>query len=190
MVERRALVVEVDAATQLGLLGFLRARGFQCVAVSSADEAQEALAEGSFSFTLVDLGGNGADATEMAQCLKLRGRNSGPIIAIASRRHGTVAAALEVDAVLHKPLSLDELQQAVDKLVRPQAEALGPEELAEASHPDRVEGVLRQHLREHAEGSDRRLQLVGHVPEEPRAEPREPPFAKRVAQKGHAASQG
>jgi two-component system, NtrC family, response regulator AtoC len=139
MVERRALVVEVDAATQLGLLGFLRARGFQCVAVSSADEAQEALAEGSFSFTLVDLGGNGADTTEMAQCLKLRGRNSGPIIAIASHRHGSVAAALEVEAVLHKPLSLDELQQAVDKLVRPQAEALGPA-------PEQLGGRIRREM--------------------------------------------
>src|SRR5207249_10670433 len=90
MTERRALVVEVDAATQLGLLGFLRVRGYLCVAVSSAAEAQEALTDGSFSFTLVDLTSNGTDAGELIQCLKLRGRNSGPIIAV--RTVATTAA--------------------------------------------------------------------------------------------------
>jgi two-component system response regulator AtoC len=140
MTERRALVVEVDAATQLGLLGFLRVRGYQCVAVSSPDEALEALTDGSFSFTLVDLGGNGTDATDMLQCLKLRGRNSGPTIAVTDRRdNGLDAAALDVEAVLHKPLNLDELQQAIDTLVRPQAEALGP-------GPEQVAGRIRREM--------------------------------------------
>ena len=49
-------MVEVDAATQAGLLGSLQARGYQCMFVSSSDEALEALADGSFSVTLVDLG--------------------------------------------------------------------------------------------------------------------------------------
>ncbi len=140
MTERRALVVEVDAATQLGLLGFLRVRGYLCVAVSSATEAQEALTDGSFSFTLVDLTSNGTDAGELIQCLKLHGRNSGPIIAVADRRNnGRDAASLEVEAVLHKPLNLDELQQAIDKLVRPQAEALGPA-------PEQVAGRIRREM--------------------------------------------
>src|SRR2546422_572170 len=140
MTERRALVVEVDAATQLGLLGFLRVRGYLCVAVSSAAEAREALADGSFSFTLVDLTSNGTDAAELIQCLKVHGRNSGPIIAVADRRNnGRDAASLEVEAVLHKPLNLDELQQAIDKLVRPQAEALGPA-------PEQVAGRIRREM--------------------------------------------
>src|SRR6266404_5743608 len=119
MTERRALVVEVDAATQLGLLGFLRARGYQCTAVSSTEEAVEALEDGgAFSFTLVDLSGNGADGPELIRSLKVRGRNAGPIIAVADRHHnGLDAALLDVDAVVHKPLSLDELQQAIDRLV-------------------------------------------------------------------------
>jgi two-component system, NtrC family, response regulator AtoC len=127
MTERKALVVEVDAPTQLGLLGFLRVRGYQCVAVSSAEEALEALADSNFTFTLVDLGGNGTDAADMLQCLKLRGRNSGPTIAITDRRDESLdAAALDVEAVLRKPLNLDELQQAIDTLVRPQGEGVGP----------------------------------------------------------------
>jgi len=124
MTERRALVVEVDAATRFGLLGFLRARGYQYVAASSPDEAQEALTNGHFTFTVVDLSGNGTDVTQLIECLRLRGQNSGPIIAVSNRREQ--AAAIGVEAVLHKPLSLDELQQAIDKLVRPQAEAPGP----------------------------------------------------------------
>jgi len=127
MTERRALVVEVDTATQLGLLGFLRARGFQCVAASSSDEAQDALTDNTFSFTLVDLSSNGGDVTELMECLKLRGQNSGPIIAVSNRHDdGFAGVPIEAEAMLHKPLSLDELQQAIDKVVRPQAEALGP----------------------------------------------------------------
>jgi two-component system response regulator AtoC len=140
MTERRALVVEVDVAAQMGLLGFLRARGYQCLAVSSADEAVEALTDGNFSFTLIGLTGDGADAPEVIRCLKLRGRNSGPVIAVADRSsNGLSAASLEVDAVLHKPLSLDELQQTIDHLVRPQAEALGPV-------PEQAAGRIRREM--------------------------------------------
>ncbi len=127
MTERKALVVEVDAATQPGLLGFLRVRGYQCLSVASADEARVALANDSFSFTLVNLNGDEAGAAELIQCLKVHGRNSGPIIGVADHRdNGLHTVSLDVEAVLHKPLSLDELQQAIDKLVHPQAEALVP----------------------------------------------------------------
>jgi len=126
MTEQRALVVQVDAVTQLGVLGFLRARGYQCVAASSPDEAQEALTNGNFAFTLVDLSGNGTDARQLRECLRVRGQNSGPIIAVSNSREDTPVTPIEVEAVLHKPLRLDELQQAIDKLVRPQAEALVP----------------------------------------------------------------
>jgi len=128
MIERRALVVEVDAATQLGLSGFLRVRGYQCAAVASTDEALEALTDGSFSFTLVDLNGNnGTDAAALIRRLKLPGHRSGPIIAVAGRPDsGLDTGTLEVDAVLHKPLNLDELEQTIHNLVRPQAESRGP----------------------------------------------------------------
>src|SRR5437016_10124147 len=139
MTERRALVVEVDAATRLGLLGFLRARGYQCVAASSPDEVQEALRTGNFAFTLVDLTGNGTDAAELIECLRLRGPKSGPIIAVSDRRDDTHVKPIEVEAVLHKPLSLDELQQAIDKLVRPQAEAPGPA-------PEPLGGLIRREM--------------------------------------------
>src|SRR5437867_5538411 len=140
MTERRALLVEVDAATQPDLLAFLRLRGYQCVAASSAEEAEDALAGASFSFTLVDLNGNGTDAAKLIQCLKLHGRNSGPIIAVADRRdNGLGAVSLEVETVLHKPPSLNELEHAIETLVRPQPEALGPA-------PEPMAGRIRREM--------------------------------------------
>src|SRR5712691_10117876 len=115
MVERRALLVGVHAATQRGLLGFLRIRGYEHVAVGSADEALEALADSGFCFTLVDPNGHGSDAAKLIARLKLHGQNSGPMIVIADRHDNALdAAPLEVEAVLSKPLSLDDLEEAID----------------------------------------------------------------------------
>ena len=133
-------MVEVDTATQLGLLSFLRVRGYECVAVSSAGEAMETLAEGTFSFTLVDLGNNGTDPAELIRRLKLHGRNSGPIIAVADRGDdGLHPAPLEVDTVLHKPLSLDDLQEVLDALVRPQPSTPAPS-------PDQTTSRIRREM--------------------------------------------
>src|SRR5881296_1127952 len=127
MTERKALLLEIDAATRLGLLSFLRLRGYQFVVVSSAGQALDVLADTSFSFTLVDLNSNGSDAAELLQCLKLHAKNSGPIIAVADRRdRGLDGVLRDVETVLHKPPSLEELQQAIDALARPEPEALGP----------------------------------------------------------------
>jgi two-component system, NtrC family, response regulator AtoC len=127
MTERRVLVLEVDAATQPAVLGFLRARGYQCTVSLSADEARDVLADGNFAFTVVDLSEGGSETGELMECLKLHGRESGPVVAISSRPEDSlVGAPFGVDAVIHKPVSLDEFQEAVDKLVRPQAEVLGP----------------------------------------------------------------
>jgi len=126
MAGRRALVVGSDAATQPGLLGFLRARGYQCVTASSPNETQEALAKGSFAFTLVDLSAKGTDPRQLRQSLVVGGENSGPVIAVSYGAEDMPALPIDAEAVLHKPLSLAELQQTVDKLVGPPPEALVP----------------------------------------------------------------
>jgi len=108
--------------------------------VSSTDEILEALAEGSFSFTIVDLSGDEAEAAELVECLRLRSGNSGPIIAVSNRRADRFAAApVQVEAMLTRPLSFDELQQAMDKLVQPQAETPEPT-------PERLDGRLRREM--------------------------------------------
>jgi two-component system, NtrC family, response regulator AtoC len=117
--DQRALLVEVDAATQLGLLGFLRGRGYQCLTVSSTGEALQALEDGSFGCTVVDLSNAATAGAGLVQCLKLRSPNSGAIIAITDRDNGVEAVSPEVEAVLHKPLGLAELQQVIDNLTRP-----------------------------------------------------------------------
>jgi len=140
MAEQRALVVEPSAATQLGLLGLLRARGYECVGASSPQEVLEALADGDFNFTLLDLGDDGAASKELVECLKLADHNAGPIIAIANRPDDSFATApFEVAAMLYKPLTLDELQPAIDKFVRPQAEMLGPA-------PEQPAGRIRREM--------------------------------------------
>jgi two-component system, NtrC family, response regulator AtoC len=130
MIEQKALVVEVDPGTQLGLLGFLRGRGYQCLAVASAGEALQALADSSFGCTLIDLSGAETVEAGMIQCVKLRSPNSGAVIAITDRHHDRVdAASLEVEAVLHKPLNLAELEQVIDDCIRPaDAHSLAPEQ--------------------------------------------------------------
>jgi two-component system, NtrC family, response regulator AtoC len=125
MIERRALLIQSDSPPQLDLINFLRSRGYQCVVASSSEEIVDALAEGSFSFTLVDLNGNGAGA-KLVDGLKTRFRNSGPIIAI-SNHDGFGAPPTDVDATLQKPLSFAELQTAIEALGRPDPLATAPE---------------------------------------------------------------
>jgi two-component system, NtrC family, response regulator AtoC len=126
MTRQRALVVGSDAATQVGLLGFLRARGYQCVTAASPNETQEALEKGRFAFTVVDLNANDPDPSQLRRSLVIGRDNSGPVIAVSYGAEDTPSIPIEAEAVLHKPLSLEELQQTVDKLVRPPAEALMP----------------------------------------------------------------
>ena len=129
MVEHKALIVEVDAGTQLGLLGFLRGRGYQCLTVASAGEALQALADNTFDCTVIDLSGAETVEAGMILCLKLRSPNAGPVIAITDRySDGIDATSLEVEAVLHKPLNLSELEQVIDDCVRPlETHGLAPE---------------------------------------------------------------
>src|SRR5689334_22766151 len=126
MTGQRALVVGSDAAAQVGLLGFLRAQGYQCVTATSPNETQEALAKGNFAFTVVDLSSNDTDPSQLRRSLVVGGDNSGPVIAVSYGGEDSPSIPIEAEAVLHKPLSLEELQQTVDKLVRPPAEALIP----------------------------------------------------------------
>jgi two-component system, NtrC family, response regulator AtoC len=140
-IERRALVVEIDGRTQPELLSLLRARGYECVEVSSMGEALQALGDGSFSVTLVDLDGIGTDdEVAVIRSLKVGGRNSGPIIAITNRDgNGAGTAVLGVEAVLNKPVSLEELEQAIDTPIRLPVEALG-------LSPEQIDGRIRNEM--------------------------------------------
>jgi two-component system response regulator AtoC len=118
--EKRALLIDIDPATQPGLLGFLRGRAYQCITVSSTEAALQAISDTSFGCTLVDLSSAATSQAALIQCLKLRQPNAGPIIAITDQRDKRVdAISPEVEAVLHKPLGLTELQSVIDNLSPP-----------------------------------------------------------------------
>jgi two-component system response regulator AtoC len=139
MTEQKALMIGVDSPTQLALLDLLRDRGYRCIAAASPEEAQEALTKGNFAFTLVDLSANDDDGRHLRECLGGRGQNSGPIIAVSNGLEDGAVTPIEAEAVLHKPLSLEELQQAIDKVVRPHVEALVPA-------PDQLGGQIRREM--------------------------------------------
>ena len=137
MTEQRALVVDADPMIEQELLGFLRGRGYEGLAVSSTGEALRALADNSFDCTLVDLSKAATPEAGLLQCLRLRNPSSGPIIAITDLHYGVDAGSIEVDAVLHKPLRLAELQHVIDNLVRPPA-------VMYSSNLEQMDGRLRQ----------------------------------------------
>src|SRR5262249_35839451 len=137
--ERRALVVEIDGAIQPDVLSFLQIRGFQCVEVSSVDEALQALTDGSFSLTLVDLSSNGTEEAAMIRSLKARNGSSGPIIAVTNRDGNGSDVPLDAEAVLRKPVSLEDFQVALNNLARPHADPADP--MAE-----QLDGRIRQEM--------------------------------------------
>jgi two-component system, NtrC family, response regulator AtoC len=139
MPESKALVVGVETAKQVELLDSLRSRGYLCVPVSSPNETRDALTKRSFVFTLVDLSGVRTEVRQFGQCLRSKRANSGPLIVVSDAVQDSSIAALEADAMLRAPLSLDELLQAIDKVVRPQAETVVPA-------PDQLSGQLRREI--------------------------------------------
>jgi two-component system response regulator AtoC len=140
MIERKALVVDFDGVSRPEILSFLRLRGYECVAVSSVGAALRALADDRFSFTLLDLDQNGTNEAAVIRSLKVGGPNSGPIIAMTNRDgNGAGTAVLGVEAVLHKPVSLDELEQALDLPARPQPETIAPSS-------EQIDGRIRHEM--------------------------------------------
>jgi two-component system response regulator AtoC len=137
VIERRVLLVGSEIGTQPNLLSFLRAHGYESVAVSSSDDALATLADGLFfSFTLVDLSGIRLGLGQLMDGLRLHRRSCGPVIAIS--RHDGVAPP-EADAVLDRPLNLDDLKQTIDKVLRPVTEPLGP-------GPEQLDGRIRREM--------------------------------------------
>ena len=120
--DQRALLVEIDAATQLGLLGFLRGRGYQCLAVvylGSSPGTRRTLASSCTRGRPQQCRDRRA---RLIQCLKLRQPNSGPIIAITDRdsaRRAPFRRRWRPCCINRSGLA--ELQQVIDQPIAPPA---------------------------------------------------------------------
>ena len=118
-----ALVIAHDPTVQRDLAGLLTGLGHEIVMANSAADAQGVLEENRCAFTLLDLDGMGPDRHEFLRCLRARAAESGPLIAV--NRSGaplpaTDAAALEAAELLRKPVTREDLSQAIKKaLLRP-----------------------------------------------------------------------
>ncbi len=122
MGQQAVLVVEADTAARHDLGDFLRDRGYQCVLVSSVQEALEPLAHSDFLFTLLHLKSNGTDGLDLVHRLKLQGGDPGAIIGMVDERdnHGSVdSIPLVIDTVLRPPFRHEELAAAIKEATAP-----------------------------------------------------------------------
>lgn len=121
--ERRVLVVEAEPGMQRHLTGLLREWGYVPVLATSVEEALAAAARTHFLFTLVDMEVNGTDGLDFLRRLRVEGGNPGPIIMFCDTndiRRLEAATTLGADDLIQKPLSPDELENAIKEvLVRP-----------------------------------------------------------------------
>jgi two-component system response regulator AtoC len=112
------LVVEPDPHVSEDLSAFLSRRGYQCFRAASIEEALESLAHNDFRFTLFDLA-IGAGGPTCVPRLKLQGGNPGAIIGLieASEGRDSDGLSLVVDAVVTKPFTEPQLEQAIQDVV-------------------------------------------------------------------------
>jgi two-component system, NtrC family, response regulator AtoC len=114
----RVLIVEPDPIMRHSLSAFLGSRGYQCVLATSIEEALEPLASNDFRLTLLDLEVEGASGPDLIPRLRLQGGYPGPIIGLVSAKDWKDGdgIALVVDAILIKPFTETQLDQAINEV--------------------------------------------------------------------------
>ena len=120
------VLVLAGPAVQRQATRFLRARSYDHVVVTSAEEALERLADRSFRFTLVELGSD--DVEDNLHRLKLQPGDPGAIIGIAPRVRDDAsdlstavfpAISSVVDTVVEQPLRDDALDSVLTEVIAP-----------------------------------------------------------------------
>jgi two-component system, NtrC family, response regulator AtoC len=114
----KVLIVEPDPNMRESLAAFLGSRGYQCVLTTSIEEALEPLAVNDFQMTLLDLEVHGASGPDLVPRLRLQGGYPGPIIGLVSARDWKDGdgISLVVDAILIKPFTETQLEQAIHEI--------------------------------------------------------------------------
>jgi DNA-binding NtrC family response regulator len=112
----RVLVVDDDPRIRRAYQAYLSSAGYEVTATGSLREARACLARHGWDVVIVDLclGPDGADGLELAeQVARRRGRPVLVVTAYGEPIFGRAAARLGADLFLHKPVSLDWLEEVV-----------------------------------------------------------------------------
>jgi two-component system response regulator AtoC len=114
----KVLIVEPDPNMRESLAAFLGTRGYQCILTTSIEEALEPLASNDFQMTLLDLEVDGASGPDLVPRLRLQGGYPGLIIGLVSARDWKDGdgISLVVDAILIKPFTETQLEQAIQEV--------------------------------------------------------------------------
>jgi two-component system response regulator AtoC len=112
------LIVEPDPQLSDDLSSLLSSRGYHCLRAASIEEALEPLAQNDFCFTLFDLA-IGSGGPNSVPRLRLQGGNPGSIIGLvdANDAGDSDGLSLVVDAVVTKPFTEAQLEQAIQGVV-------------------------------------------------------------------------
>lgn len=124
---KRVLIVD-DNATNLSLISELLARDrHEVVAANSGTEALEVLTRREFDVIFLDFNMGGMDGTKVLQVYRFGKLKPAPVFFLTADVTAATAARLS-DAgavgILHKPITMDGLRQAIGQVCGPGAEAV------------------------------------------------------------------
>jgi two-component system response regulator AtoC len=114
MKTRLVLAIGADENVQHRVAAWLKDFGHEPAVVASGGESLAEVAHEHFALTLVDLDSDGAE--QLLGRLRAEGRTTGPVVALASVPNGRDAmhsAALDVDHVLQKPFTAEDLESVL-----------------------------------------------------------------------------
>ena len=114
MKTRLVLAIGADENVQHRVAAWLKDFGHEPAVVASGGESLAEVAHEHFALTLVDLDSDGAE--QLLGRLRAEGRTTGPVVALASVPNGGDAmhpAALDVDHVLQKPFTAEDLESVL-----------------------------------------------------------------------------
>jgi DNA-binding response OmpR family regulator len=129
----RLLIIDDEPAIGFAVTEYLSTRGYRVDRAGGMAEAEDLLARARYALVITDLslrGREGREGLALAEAVRRRNPGTRTIIltAYGSGDAEAKAAALGVDAFLHKPTRLAELARIVDALVRASPPACGPQE--------------------------------------------------------------
>ena len=109
------LVIDDDTGLRSVLQTFLQVLGYSVVVAKDGEEGLRTFKSGEFDLVFTDLVMPGAEGLEVIMQIKEL-KPGTPIIAITGYdKYSELATALDVDQVLYKPFTLDQVKASLDQ---------------------------------------------------------------------------